>query len=217
MLKKFAVLMVIMAILIAISPKIAVGSPLFSADFESDLSGWAGQGGWPHHGVIIADPLNPGNNVLGFTDWNSMGDIYTIAAFSAPAGEYVLSFDYMGDPSMGGIAGDLGGYIGYSYGFPGYHVWLAGTGSGWGGPDLLNDDGAWHHYEIYFSDPNAFHMMLEDFKDVGGIDIGGVRGDVYFDNIVLSDFNSAIPEPASMLLLGLSLLGAGALKKKRKF
>ena len=211
--KKFILLIAVIVIMGI--PADSFAAILYSNDFESDLAGWTGQGGWPHHGVILADPLNPSNKVLGFTDWNSMGDIYTIASFYSPSQTYTLSFDYMGDPSMGGIPGDLGGYIGYSYAFPGYHVWLAGTGSGWGGPDLLPDTGNWVHMTINFSDPAAFHLMLEDFKDVGGIDNGGVRGDVYFDNIILQTPDSpVVPEPATFFLITLGGLSLGFLKRR---
>jgi len=187
----------------------ACAATLFAADFEVDLSGWIGKYGGAHHGVILTDPLNAGNNVLGFTDWNWEGDIFTINTFSNPAGNYTLSFDYLGDPTQGGVPDDLGGYIGYSYGLPGIHIWLAGTSVGWGGPDLLPDTGNWEHLTINFTASGPFHLMLEDFKDSYG-----VRGDVYFDNIVLKD-SSVIPEPSTLLLFGFSLLGAGLFKRKR--
>ena len=60
---------------------------------------------------------------------------------------------------------------------------------------------------------NNIHLMLEDFSGSGDI-----AGDVYFDNILLTDSNgsSPVPEPASMLLFGMGILGFAGFRKKKK-
>jgi hypothetical protein len=186
-----------------------IASASISDDFESGLSGWTGQGGGSHQGVVVADPLNALNNVLSFTGLNSGGDIYSTATVSANAGDLItLSFDYLGMPGQGN-PGNLGGFAGISAGYPGNHTWGAGTDLAYVGVpqgDLV-DDGAWHSYIITFlagsshqtgGTIDTVHMMFEDF--VGS---GGVAGDAYFDNVKLE----AVPEPASMAALALGALG----------
>jgi len=107
---------------------IAQASTLFGEQFNSDLSAWTGKSGGTHHGQIVNDPLNSQNRVLNFTALGSAGDIFSASTFlSLTSGQYILSFDYLGLDSGHGINGNLGGTIGYSYGLPGNHVWLAGT------------------------------------------------------------------------------------------
>jgi hypothetical protein len=183
---------------------------LFSEDFESgNLGSWVGKSGpASHNGVIVNDPLES-DHALTFTALNSGGDLFTQQTFSSPTNTFVLSFDYLGVPGQGGVAGDLGGFAGYAYGLPGDHQWLAGTVSccaGLGGnnaPDILPDIGQWVHVTIPFTAllGGSVRLLFEDF--VGS---SGVAGDVYFDNIRL-DGSTSVPEPSTMLLLGTGLIG----------
>ena len=163
---------------------------LFFDDFEGNLSQWVGKGGAAHHGVIVEDPLRPGNHVLTFTALNSAGDIFGSEVSVTPGQKLFLRFEYLGIPTLGGNAGDLGGFIGFAEDTPGGHRWLAGTVLCCGAEsDPLLDDGEWHTYIIEF-DPfagelipsnNTIRVMLEDFDTSGG-----VAGDVYFDNITIT-------------------------------
>ncbi len=154
--------------------------PLFSADFEGDLSVWVGKDGGPHNGQIVTDPLDGSNSVLNFTAVNGAGDIFSPEVVVIPGLTYTLSFDYLGYPDTGD---DLGGFIGYSLGTPGDHHWLAGTHQSY--PGILAhliDDGTWHTYSIDFVPVvSPIRVMLEDYS---GSD--SVVGNAYFDNIELS-------------------------------
>lgn len=145
---------------------------VFSENFERGLSQWTGKDGGAHHARIVPDPLQ-GDRALAFTKLNEGGDIFSRPI---PSGRYTLSFDYLGLPQLGGVRGNLGGFIGYS--ISDSHVWLGGTGSGY--DDLLPDTGKWERVTIKFEVNQPFRLMLEDYEKSEG-----VPGDALFDNIII--------------------------------
>lgn len=191
-------------IAIAAISSVGVGSgPLSTAtaadffeDFEGDLSQWVGKSGEPHHGIVVADPLRPGNSVLTFTALNWAGDMFSSEISVISGRRYVLSFEYLGVPGYG-PPDNLGGFIGFAEDTPSFHRWLAGTVFCCGAEDApLIDDGQWRTYSLEF-DPfrasggtprspsnNTIRVMLEDFAGTSG----GVPGDVAFDNILLTTY-----------------------------
>ncbi|MDJ1185227.1 PEP-CTERM sorting domain-containing protein [Roseofilum casamattae] len=184
---------------------------LFSDSFESGLSQWVGKSGGSHSGQIITDPLNPINQVLNFTALTGGGDVFSSLPLLSDSGSYRLSFDYLGIAQPGSIAGDLGGFAGYSFGLPGSHTWLAGTSGASGVNPVLADDGTWNSYAFEFTTANAVRIMLEDF---GGSE--GVAGDAYFDNVRLEavGVSANVPEPSSILAFG--IFGGSLLTLRRK-
>jgi hypothetical protein len=170
---------------------------LFIDAFEADLSQWVGKGGGgAHHGLIVPDPLRPGNQVLTFNALNLGGDMFGSEVEVAPGNTYLLSFEYLGlfDPVSGANPDNLGGTIGFAEDTPGGHRWLAGTTTEGGiETDSLVDDGQWRSYSFefdpfvpapfYSGDPtnNTVRAMVQDW--VGS---GGVAGDAFFDNIRLA-------------------------------
>lgn len=187
--------LVALPLCLALSASVATAQTIFSEDFEGTLSQWTGKSGGGHHGVITVDPLRAGNKVLTFNGLGSGGDMFSILAIPVvPAQTYILKFEYLGTPGAGGVAGNLGGVIGFSENLvPNKHRWLEGTVLCCGiEADNLADSDAWETHSVSF-DPfknsvgnpwtiagNDIHIILEDF-----IGSGGLAGDVYFDNIRL--------------------------------
>src|SRR5688572_9491194 len=83
---------------------------LFEDKFEgTNLVQWVGKSGSPPNGQIVVDPLNPTNHVLTFSAVNYSGDTFTAAPLNVGRPRrYVLSFDFLGNPS----AGENGGFLG---------------------------------------------------------------------------------------------------------
>ena len=87
----------------------------FGSGFEGGLSAWFDRDPSSPDAAIFNDPLRPGNHVLGFNRTMGAGSVISNAQVSS-IGSYTLSFDYLGLPGLGGVPGDLGGFIGVSLG-----------------------------------------------------------------------------------------------------
>jgi ELWxxDGT repeat protein len=145
---------------------------VFTEDFSNGLNQWTNISG-----MVVADPLSSGRgNVLTFGQIRGGGDLVTKSVFSK-GDLWNVSFDYLGTPGKGGIANDLGGYLGIS---PSSY-WMAGTSSNWATPINLIDDNQWRRYSIDWSDTADQRLMLEDWDGSGG-----VPGDTLFDNILIT-------------------------------
>ena len=162
---------------------------LLEEDFERGLRFWTGKNGGPHSGAKVADPLNPGNQVITFRRGASAGDMFSVEIRIERGAEYELSFDYLGLPLPGSAPSNHGGFIGIAEGVPGRHAWIAGTDPPHA-PNLLVDDGTWHSYAFrfrisqYLDTPGGHvRVMLEDSQSPGRVP--GVVGDAFFDNVRL--------------------------------
>ena len=190
----------------------ASAKTLWMDDFENGLTKWVGKNNASatSFGKIENDPVNAGHGkVVTFPSKVIEGAIFS--TFSVNHKELKkplrLEFDYLGIPNRGGVAGDLGGYIGYAKNpnpGPGSenHRWVGGTNPNYSiykGDNYIHieDDGKWHHYVVDLSatDFPDFQLMLEDYEYANG-----VAGDAYFDNIVLTDADGKDkPEPAKQV------------------
>lgn len=164
---------------------------LFQDGFETGtLDQWIGKAGDPPQGLVVADPLNPANQVLTFSGVNYSGDIFsaTYLDVSLPR-QYVLSFDFLGFPSEVENGGFIG--IGAAPTSDSEQFWIGGTYPGAltapaSVATVLTVDGAWHHYEIDITEIIETEgltetlLMVEDW-----FNYGSVPGDAFFDNISL--------------------------------
>lgn len=187
------------------------GVILFSENFEEgNLDKWTGVGGGSHSGEIVLDPLQ-GDNALTHTATTAGGDTFTIDSFSHPSGLNFLEFDYLGLPGQGGVAGDLGGFIGHYDGVT--FRWLAGTRPGDTATGIdLPVEGQWTHIVIPYV-AASHQLMMEDFSSSLG-----VAGDFLFDNIVIHGgaIEQLVPEPSTISLSALALLSLGFVGWRRR-
>jgi hypothetical protein len=191
---------------------LSYGETLFLDDFENGLSKWVGKSDANPEGYakLVDDPLNQGHGqVVTFTSLVIEGAIYTkeLLRNRPDYKPYILSFDYLGLPKRGSRNNDYGGYIGYSRNSspgpgPQNHRWVGGTNPNYtiyrGDQYIhLEDNGQWNHYEINMSatDFPDFFLMLEDYSGAGG-----VSGDAYFDNIMLTDSRGPAPAPLTLTI-----------------
>jgi hypothetical protein len=147
-------------------------------------------------GIIVSDPLES-DNALSFNDTGGSLDSLTMTSIT---GNVFLSFDYLG--TCGALSGGCGGYLLLPQAG---NNWLGTStaGNNWG--YVLTDDNTWNHYEIFYT-ATTFNFRVMDWSGVGD----GIAGDAYFDNIRFSDTGfatSLVPEPASIALFALGLLG----------
>lgn len=181
-----------LGLLLATAAAPTLAAPIFSDDFEGNLSKWAIIGS----GVTVNDPLVSGNRALSFTGLGSGGDIFTSTTLAG--GTYHLVFDMLGTCT----SGNCGAWIGIDDAL-GEH-WLVGDNSYTPVGQVILNNGSWQHVDITFTASGSFRLKAEDY-----IGSGGAAGDVYFDNVCIGvdgTCSNTVPEPYSLALVAMGLL-----------
>lgn len=186
----------------------ALAAPIFTEDFESGLIGtnWA----IPGSAATVADPLRANNQVVNFNLLAAGGDLRS--RYDLAPGSYHLSLDILG--TCGGT-GNCGGFVGIDQ--PG-EIWLIGDTS-YASSLTVTNTGAWQHIDLMFTATGTFRLKLEDYTSTTA-----TPRDVYFDNICISAMandpacpatRQAVPEPLTLALVGLGLVGIAASRRRR--
>ncbi len=186
---------IILSSLLALSFS-ASATVLLTEDFESGLNfGPTENWNWTKSGLISADPLQS-DNALHFSILTGSGDLFSNDVQSS-TGTFNISFDYLGTCQTG----NCGGFFWNSI-----TGWDGTTTSGGSYRDPLIDDGTWHSYSFDVS-ASSLEIRMEDWSGSGG-----VAGDAWFDNVLITD--GTVPEPSVIALFGLGLAGLGFSRRR---
>lgn len=190
-----------LTLLVLFMSNVASAGIIFSEDFESGLSFGVGEN-WSSNrsGVIVNDPLDI-DRALSFRALVGGGDLSSNNIFST-TGKFYVSVDYLGTCDNN----NCGGFFWNSI-----SNWVGTTAPYL---DLLVDNGTWTTYMVELTG-NVMSISFEDWSGSAGI-----AGDAFFDNILISDTSFAerapVPEPATLGLFGLSVLGMALRRKLKK-
>lgn len=191
----------------------STATTLFADDFQTNnLSVLWGGAPYPcssgSSAFITTDPLVSGGHALAFNRGNCWSDIVTTNMFSSASGIFNLSFDYMHVGAGEGF-GTGGGFLGWADGVN-FGQWLH-VGSPQYGGHFPSDQ--WVHIDVTFNSNVPINIFIEQW---GGQ--SETPGSALFKNLILTDENgpsASVPEPGSIALLGLGLLGF-AVSRRRK-
>lgn len=179
--------------------------------FEDDFSDWVLTDTWdvvgtgiPVAGVSDLVPLNPGNPYAYLQGW-ALGRIVGTSTTIDTTGfaDLTLSFDARTFDFEGAHSSDT------------FSVLYRGNGGSWFSQEVAH--GGWDHYDINL-DSSVWGNSLEIgflLESEGNgflpfLDLDWAK----FDNVTVSGTN-AVPEPASMFLLGSGLLGMAGFRKRK--
>ena len=192
--------------------------PVANGGFESGLTNWTSQGD------------------VQATTYAALGDTDTIYSLlfqgvETASGTYILEFDYRGllSESLDGfpdtffaslyLINDLSMFD-LASAPPVYDDQIALMDLDAAGPanvtgllslSPLGPD--WTHFAYEFTTIYAYAIPVFEYFDFDGI---GSNGSVWIDNVSISAVSPVVPEPGSILLVGLGLAGSGTAWRRRR-